>query len=403
MSPESAVDLYARSGDPNAFRTLVESYQNLVYSVCRRILPHSDVDDAVQEVFVKLTLHAPRISSDLGAWLHACAVNTCRDMLRRNQSRRKRETVHAQVALQSQSDWKAEEILADVDAAIIDLSEADRNLIIRYFLQGETQQQIADDLDITQSTVKRRIDSAIEKLRSKIRRSGVVASALGALLLQQTSEASVPANLSTKLTKIGLAGNAGRATIQVLSPAKKYLYHPAFIAIVLSMLVLSGYFLVLAKYGSGLPFAEVPATTFQVMELKPKTFYQHYIKLNPGFDLQAIIQDVQQQIEEQGLNAAGPLTFIHPEGLLPEPERELIVSYPIDEATAPPDHPKVVRHAARKFATFKGNGSPPQMAIARLNELVSEAGLERNYDDRYVWSGHGTGELGNYEVQFGLK
>ncbi|MEM7314391.1 MAG: sigma-70 family RNA polymerase sigma factor, partial [Planctomycetota bacterium] len=208
MTPETAIQIYTRTQDPDAFKVLVESYQNLVYSVCKRILPSSaDVDDAVQEVFLKLSVNASRVQDSLAPWLYACAMNTCRDVLRRNRSRKQREAEYAELVDTVRGIPDAALILSEVDRALLDLSDEDRSLVIRYYLKGETQQQIANELQVSQSTIKRKSDKAIKRMRVLLRQRGISAAtaAITAALWSEVTNANVPSKLTERLANIGLS------------------------------------------------------------------------------------------------------------------------------------------------------------------------------------------------------
>ena len=93
MTQVSQVNLlheYATRRDAEAFAKIVEQYQRLIFSTCRRKLHNSqDVDDAVQETFLRLAHKAGELHSNIGGWLHRCAVNVSVDMNRRRQARQR--------------------------------------------------------------------------------------------------------------------------------------------------------------------------------------------------------------------------------------------------------------------------------------------------------------------------
>src|ERR1700710_3153864 len=92
MTESELLDRYARFQDAEAFTLLVERYQRLILSTCRRRLHHStDVDDAVQETFLRMAKAAGSVKSNLGAWLHRCAMNVSADLNRRGKTRLKYE------------------------------------------------------------------------------------------------------------------------------------------------------------------------------------------------------------------------------------------------------------------------------------------------------------------------
>ena len=209
MTDATALSLYAHRRDPEAFRHLVTSYQGLAYSACRRHLDNpSDIDDAVQETFIKLARHARQVRGNVASWVYTCAVHTAIDLVRRGASRRKHETAAAEqrADIQDAGDWA--EVREQLDETIAELDAGDRDLIVDYYFTGRTQQQIADGSGLSQPTIKRRLDKAVANLRRDLARRGVTAGAAGiaAILTSQTASAQVPAELTISLTKIGLSG-----------------------------------------------------------------------------------------------------------------------------------------------------------------------------------------------------
>ena len=96
MTDQQALRQYAASQDSQAFHILVEQYQRLVYSVARRRLARvQDIEDVVQMTFLKLARAAGTIRHDLGSWLYTTTVNTANELIRRDATRRRHETVVA--------------------------------------------------------------------------------------------------------------------------------------------------------------------------------------------------------------------------------------------------------------------------------------------------------------------
>jgi RNA polymerase sigma-70 factor, ECF subfamily len=71
-----------RQGDPDAFRTLVEKYERLVFCRCLQILKSpEDAEDCVQTAFLKayLALSDFQSGNSFKAWLHRIATNVALD------------------------------------------------------------------------------------------------------------------------------------------------------------------------------------------------------------------------------------------------------------------------------------------------------------------------------------
>jgi DNA-directed RNA polymerase specialized sigma24 family protein len=90
-STEELFRKFLRDRDPASHERLVRAYRPLVASVCRRFLQRDeDVDDAVQETFLKLAQHAHTIRGSPTSWLLATAYSTAGDLIRRTLRERRR-------------------------------------------------------------------------------------------------------------------------------------------------------------------------------------------------------------------------------------------------------------------------------------------------------------------------
>jgi RNA polymerase sigma factor (sigma-70 family) len=208
---------YASAGDPRDFEALVATYQSMVIATCRRVLgTHADAEDACQETFLKLARHAGGIRSNLGAWLHTCARQTSIDLLRRGAARGRAEAAGGMSNASAGTGTVEEKVWHEVrpvlDAALAELDEADRELIVTRFLMGRPQTEMAAAAGITPGSMHRRIDKALDRLREKLKHSGLLIGAGVALPVvlghAPTAGASVTASpvLAHALREIGLAG-----------------------------------------------------------------------------------------------------------------------------------------------------------------------------------------------------
>lgn len=79
-----------RAGQPQALAELVKRYQAAVLRVCISIVGSRDVDDLVQEIFIKILRRLDRFEgrAALFTWIYEVTVNHCRDELRRRKRRR---------------------------------------------------------------------------------------------------------------------------------------------------------------------------------------------------------------------------------------------------------------------------------------------------------------------------
>jgi RNA polymerase sigma-70 factor, ECF subfamily len=84
-SPDRELTLSFQRGDRWAYDLIFRRYSTRVQGVCRRMLSDpQDVQDAVQDTFLKVYQNLPRFNGEyqLGAWITRIATNVCLDQLR---------------------------------------------------------------------------------------------------------------------------------------------------------------------------------------------------------------------------------------------------------------------------------------------------------------------------------
>lgn len=202
------LDKYAQKRDVEAFNELVKRHARLVYGVALRITGNAhDAEDIAQTCFVELAQKAGTIKSSLSGWLYQVAHSFALNMLRSKRSRSEREQKAAESIPQTVGETAWNSIHARIDEAIVRLPEEQRLPLIMHCLQGYTQEETAAALNISQSSVARRLESAISGIRQTLRESGVDIkySAVAAGLLTLASQP-VPQSLSIVLGKIAVAG-----------------------------------------------------------------------------------------------------------------------------------------------------------------------------------------------------
>ena len=86
----------AQAGDPSAFRSLVESHQEMIHRLCVQWLQcEDDAREACQDTFLKAwqALPAWQPRGKLRTWLYQIALNQCRDRAKSKSFRQRRTTV----------------------------------------------------------------------------------------------------------------------------------------------------------------------------------------------------------------------------------------------------------------------------------------------------------------------
>lgn len=205
---ELLLDRYATDGDPAAFRGLVERYAGLVYGISLRITGDRQMaEDVSQECFFELACKARTVRENVAGWLHSVATSRSLNVLRARKRRAQREQVKAsgEIDAVEASEWS--ELQPLIDRALNGLSDDLRLPIIYHYLQGQSQQQVAERLGTNQATVSRRLQRGVEALRQRLQGLGVMTTVAAVTsLFGQSSAQAASTSLTMSLAKIGVGG-----------------------------------------------------------------------------------------------------------------------------------------------------------------------------------------------------
>ena len=178
---EEDIDLVRRvqRGDKRAFDLLVLKYQQKVAGVVSRYLrDQADIQDVVQEAFIKAYRAMPKFRGDSAfyTWLYRIAINTAKNFLVSKSRRPPGSDVDAAVAEQLdvgerlQSRATPEELLMmqEVETAVWDainaLPDELRTAITLREIDGMSYEEIAQAMDCPVGTVRSRIFRARETI-----------------------------------------------------------------------------------------------------------------------------------------------------------------------------------------------------------------------------------------------
>lgn len=173
--PESdpLLDRFRARRDEAALRELMEQHAPMLRAVVRRVLRRRDLaEDAVQEAFVRLVRDPGAIRGAAGPWLRTVALNAALDLLRVEASQRRCDRMFDSPG--SNGPGIDEEARALVAGCIADLDPEQRSLIARRFFLGQSQAEVAAEDGISQVAVHKRERRALEALRWRIVRGGLL-------------------------------------------------------------------------------------------------------------------------------------------------------------------------------------------------------------------------------------
>lgn len=158
-----------RRGDTDAWPELVRRFSPYVHAIAMRgyRLSEQDAEDVFQEVFVRAwtNLHSLRDDGAIRPWLGQLTRRLAVDRLRV----RAREEVRED--LDSVADLPTDDLLSHLDEALAvrqaieRLPRIQRDIVERFFFEGQTHATIAAELGIAEGTVASRICRARQRLR----------------------------------------------------------------------------------------------------------------------------------------------------------------------------------------------------------------------------------------------
>jgi len=160
----------AREGDRVAFGQLYDRYSRMVHGILLARVPLSEVDDLVQDVFLRALprLHALRDVTRFGAWLAAITRNRANDYHRHTV-----EEVELPEELPGeQTEGKAARSFDDeasfLLAVIRGLPETYREILLLRLVEGMTGPEIAARTGLKHGSVRVNLHRGMQKLREKL-------------------------------------------------------------------------------------------------------------------------------------------------------------------------------------------------------------------------------------------
>lgn len=218
---------YAGQRSEAAFAELVRRHVDLVYSAALRMVRDSHLaQDVTQSVFVALAQSARQLTDRpvLAGWLHVTARNLAANAIRSDVRRRVREQEAAamnELTAAAAPDVSWEQIAPQLDVALGELSEPDRDaLLLRYF-ERKTAQEMAQILGISDVAAQKRVNRAVERLRENFAKRKVAIGAGGlAVLISANAVQAAPAGLAATVSTSAFLAGAAVQTSAVIAATK---------------------------------------------------------------------------------------------------------------------------------------------------------------------------------------
>lgn len=206
---------YKETGSETDFQELVSRYIDLVYSVALRLVDGDAhrAEDVSQAVFTDLSRMVRKLPADLmlGGWLHRHTCFIAANVMRSERRRQLREQQAVQMkALHDVSGPEFSRLAPIIDRAIDDLEEPDRKAILLRFYEQRDFRGVGKAIGTSEDAARMRVNRALEKLESALRRKGVTstATALSVVLAAQAVQAAPVGLAVTVSTAVALGSSA---------------------------------------------------------------------------------------------------------------------------------------------------------------------------------------------------
>lgn len=167
-----------KQGDASGFRKLYELYSKAMFNTSYRIVNNqTEAEDVLQEAFIDAFRHIDSFSnrSSFGAWLKQIVINKSINVLRK----KRLETVDIEkvwlsdIPEESVVDEKEIELkVEEVKKAIQLLPDGYRTVLSLYLLEGYDHEEIAQIMNLAESTTRTQYMRAKQKLIQILQKGG---------------------------------------------------------------------------------------------------------------------------------------------------------------------------------------------------------------------------------------
>ena len=180
INPEEIIRRLKRD-DKSAVDDLFEYYYPRLYQFSKSILKiESEVDDILQEVFVKLWLNRQNIHNPetFNAYIFTITknevLNLIRSKLKDQQFREKLYLFAVAEEYRVQNELEFDEIRTGIDRIVSNLPERRQQIFKLSRTEGLSNKEIARQLNISEKTVEDHITHAIKKIRASLTEIGIL-------------------------------------------------------------------------------------------------------------------------------------------------------------------------------------------------------------------------------------
>lgn len=162
----------AQKGSFLALEKIIRFYEKPIYFyICRFISDRDTAADLAQETFIKLFRNAKSIDPEANfkAWLYTIATNTVYDYLRKIKGKSFFSLDESFETIEPLASYSlAEEEKIDLEASLESLRPEYMSVVVLYYFEGLTYEEIAEILHLPINTVKTYLYRAKAQLKNEL-------------------------------------------------------------------------------------------------------------------------------------------------------------------------------------------------------------------------------------------
>jgi RNA polymerase sigma-70 factor (ECF subfamily) len=162
----------AIDGDESSYKALYSKYAKAMYNICLRLLNNNeDAEDVLQESFIIAfkKLRELKDPSTFGGWLRRIVINNCHQQGRKVKLSFE-ELDESEEILDDDINWINDLPMSEVHFAIKNLPDGCRKVFLLYTSENYTHKDIADLLQIAESTSKSQYLRAKKLLQQQLKK-----------------------------------------------------------------------------------------------------------------------------------------------------------------------------------------------------------------------------------------
>lgn len=165
-----------RRGDRQALAALVREYQKPVYNAAYRVLGNpDDAADATQAAFLKAfeNLDSYDPNYKFFSWIYRIAVNEAINQLKRNRKQQPLDDDEVSGGSGPDAEIEAGELSRGIQNGLMALTDEYRTVVVLRHFSDFSYRQISEILQIPEKTVKSRLYSARQLMKSQLLEHGI--------------------------------------------------------------------------------------------------------------------------------------------------------------------------------------------------------------------------------------